>query len=137
MKKTIDQQRELLRLLMASLVESRKPGASRAQSVLSAVTLLRKLTVDQVRAEVSQARKRGADPGAGSRSLVAFDEALTELARVDERKATVTELGFYGGLSTEEIADVLGITLADANREWSEGRTGVLQLLATSILKQG
>ncbi len=50
-------------------------------------------------------------------SLVALDEALTELAKFDQRKAGIIELRYFGGLSTEETADLLGISLATVGRE--------------------
>ena len=61
--------------------------------------------------------------------IVALDEALTELAKFDERKATVVELKFFGGLSVEEIAEVLKVAPITVMREWQKARAGVyLQL---------
>ncbi len=54
--------------------------------------------------------------------IVALDEALTELARFDERKATVVELKFFGGLSVEEIAEVLKIAPITVMREWQKAK---------------
>ncbi len=54
--------------------------------------------------------------------LVALDEALTELARFDERKATVVELKFFGGLSVEEISEVLKIAPITVMREWQKAK---------------
>ena len=56
-----------------------------------------------------------------------FDEArdLTPEARaklLDERKAKVVELRFYGGLTTDEVAEVLGVSRATVEREWSFAR---------------
>src|SRR5690349_4327377 len=42
--------------------------------------------------------------------LVALDEALSELAKFDERKARIVELKFFGGLNVEEIAEVIGVS---------------------------
>jgi RNA polymerase sigma factor (TIGR02999 family) len=50
--------------------------------------------------------------------LVALDEALTTLARVDERKSRVIELRYFGGLSVEETATVLGVSGETIRREW-------------------
>ena len=50
--------------------------------------------------------------------LVALDEALTTLARVDERKGRVVELRYFGGLSVEETAQVLGVSAETIRREW-------------------
>lgn len=50
--------------------------------------------------------------------LVALDDALTALAKIDERKARVVELRFFGGLSVEETAEVLGISVETVMRDW-------------------
>jgi RNA polymerase sigma-70 factor (ECF subfamily) len=54
--------------------------------------------------------------------IVALDEALTELAKFDERKATVVELKFFGGLSVEEIAEVLKVAPITVMREWQKAK---------------
>ena len=54
--------------------------------------------------------------------LVALDEALTELAKFDERKAKIVELKFFGGLSVEETAEVLKISGVTVMREWSKAK---------------
>ena len=50
--------------------------------------------------------------------LVALDEALSHLAERDERKSRIVELRFFGGLSTEETAEVLDISPRTVKREW-------------------
>ena len=50
--------------------------------------------------------------------LVALDEALDGLAKIDPRKSRVVELRYFGGLSLEETADVLGISLMTVRRDW-------------------
>ncbi len=54
--------------------------------------------------------------------LVALDEALTELAKFDERKSKIVELKFFGGLSVEETAEVLQISGVTVMREWSKAK---------------
>ena len=54
--------------------------------------------------------------------LVALDEALTELAQFDERKARIVELKFFGGLSVEEIAEVIGVSGVTVMREWQKAK---------------
>lgn len=51
--------------------------------------------------------------------LIALDDALTKLAVVDPIQSQIVELRFFGGLSIEETAEVLEISPATANREWS------------------
>lgn len=59
----------------------------------------------------------GKDP-----EIVALDEALTELANFDERKARIVELKFFGGLKTEEIAEVIGVAEITVLREWQKAK---------------
>jgi RNA polymerase sigma factor (TIGR02999 family) len=54
-----------------------------------------------------------------SAELLAVDEALERLAKLDERQARVVELRFFGGLSVEEAAAVLGISPKTVKRDWS------------------
>lgn len=54
--------------------------------------------------------------------LVALDEALTELAKFDERKARIVELKFFGGLSVEETAEVIGVSAVTVMREWQKAK---------------
>lgn len=55
-------------------------------------------------------------------NLVALDEALTKLEKIDKRQAQVVELRYFSGLSLEETADVLYISRATAAREWTMAR---------------
>ena len=66
---------------------------------------------DRLRAELVQARQ-----------FVALDDALADLARIDERKARVVDCRFFGGLSEDETAQALGIGLRTVQREWNEAR---------------
>jgi len=50
--------------------------------------------------------------------LVALDEALHKPANLDQRKSQLVELRLFGGLSAEETAEVLGVSLATVKREW-------------------
>lgn len=59
---------------------------------------------------------------AQARQFVALDEALADLARVDERKARVVDCRFFGGLSEDETAQALGIGLRTVQREWNGAR---------------
>jgi len=51
-----------------------------------------------------------------------LDEALIELAKFDERKARIVELNFFGGLTTDEIAEVLGVAEITILREWKKAK---------------
>jgi RNA polymerase sigma-70 factor, ECF subfamily len=54
--------------------------------------------------------------------LIALDEALQSLARIDERKARIVELRFFGGLTVEETAEVLKIAPITVMREWQKAK---------------
>lgn len=54
--------------------------------------------------------------------MVALDEALNELVKFDERKARIVELKFFGGLKTDEIAEVLGVAEITVLREWKKAK---------------
>ncbi|MBS1826790.1 MAG: sigma-70 family RNA polymerase sigma factor [Acidobacteria bacterium] len=92
-----------------------------------AAQLMRQILVDHARAR--SAAKRGGgeaklslDQGfqyseERSEQLVALDDALTDLAKLDARKSKVVELRYFGGLSVEETAEALGISVATVGRE--------------------
>jgi RNA polymerase sigma factor (TIGR02999 family) len=52
-------------------------------------------------------------------ALLRMDEALTQLAAFDVRKARIVEMRYFGGLNAEEIASVLGVSAQTVNRDWS------------------
>ena len=58
----------------------------------------------------------------GGVELLALDEALTELAGLDERKSRVLELRFFGGLTNPEIAETLGVALNTVEKDWYAAR---------------
>lgn len=55
--------------------------------------------------------------------LVALDDAMNALARIDPRKVQVVEMRFFGGLSIEEIAEVLKVSSITVKRDWRTART--------------
>jgi len=65
-----------------------------------------------------------------SREMVAIDDALNELAKIDPRTAKVIELRFFGGLSVEETAEVLKISPQSVMRDWKMARAWLLAELA-------
>jgi RNA polymerase sigma factor (TIGR02999 family) len=54
--------------------------------------------------------------------LIALDDALNDLARLDPQQSRIVELRFFGGLSIEETAEVLGMSAATVKRHWSTAR---------------
>jgi RNA polymerase sigma factor (TIGR02999 family) len=65
-----------------------------------------------------------------SEDLVALDEALTELSKFDERKSKIVELKFFGGLSVEEIAEVLRVAPITVMREWQKAKAWLYRELS-------
>ncbi len=62
--------------------------------------------------------------------LVALDDALKSLAEFDERKAKIVELRFFGGLSNEEVAEVLGVAEITVIREWNKAKAWLYRELS-------
>jgi RNA polymerase sigma factor (TIGR02999 family) len=113
----------------------------RAHFFAVSANMMRRILVDRARA--SRMAKRGGAalhlnlddvPEIASRSrdreIVAIDEALDALAQIDPRKAKVTELRFFGGLSVEETAEVLKISPQSVMRDWKMARAWLLAELA-------
>jgi RNA polymerase sigma factor (TIGR02999 family) len=70
-----------------------------------------------------------------SPGLVALDEALSGLEKVDPRKAAVVELKFFGGLTLEEVAEQLGTSPETVSREWRRARAWLYTALQTDKAK--
>jgi RNA polymerase sigma factor (TIGR02999 family) len=105
---------------------------NRAHFLAMAARLMRRILVDLARAR--QYRKRGGGAIQVSltdalsvpdkaEDLLALDEALSELARFDERRSRVVELRFFAGLSVDETAAVLRISPDTVMRDWKLART--------------
>ncbi len=105
---------------------------SRAHFFSVAAEMVRRILVDHARSH--RAAKRG---GAGHRvdltegigaseagdvDLLALDEALEELARLNERHRKVVDLRFFGGLTVEETAHVLGVSPRSIGSDWQMAR---------------
>jgi RNA polymerase sigma factor (TIGR02999 family) len=62
--------------------------------------------------------------------LLALDDALQELAKIDERKSRVVELRYFGGCSLEETADILNISLMTVRRDWRAAKAWLYRALS-------
>ena len=112
---------------------------SRAQFFALAARLMREILVDHARRR--RASKRNGSPltlalqdaaSLPKRSavdLIALDNALNGLARLDARQSQIVELRFFGGLSIEDTSNLLGISPATVKREWATARTWLYQEL--------
>ena len=88
---------------------------------------MRRILIDEARKHRSQKRGGEFDKvslGAAltvperADDLVALDEALDALAKLDERRSKVVEMKFFGGLSVDEMAEVLGVSSDTIKRDW-------------------
>jgi RNA polymerase sigma-70 factor (ECF subfamily) len=105
---------------------------NRAHFFAVAAQLMRRILVDHARRR--RAAKRGGNPltltldesvalpKAREVDLLALDDALNSLSELDARQSRIVELRFFGGLSIENTAQVLGVSPATIKREWSTAR---------------
>ena len=120
------------------------PWQNRAHFFAVCARQMRRILTDQARARQSDKRGRGAIPISleavplvSSRpqpELLAIDDALTALTKVDSRKAQVVELRFFGGLSVEETAEVLGVSPDTVVRDWKLAKAWLLRELSQERL---
>ncbi len=110
---------------------------NRAHFLAVSARLMRRILVDFARSKHYQKRGGGAAKvtfdealiGANEAGpdLVALDDALEALAKVDERKSRVIELRFFGGLSVEETASVLKVSPDTVMRDWRLAKAWLLR----------
>jgi RNA polymerase sigma factor (TIGR02999 family) len=101
---------------------------------------MRRILVDHARARNAAKREGGvlkvslddaADVGQQpSEDIVALDDALKELAAFDARKCQIVELRYFGGLSVEETAAVLGVSPVTVKREWRTAKLWLLRAMS-------
>lgn len=119
---------------------------NRAHFIAMAAQLMRHILVD-----IARRRARSADgprvlvvdlaetdPAVQDRArdLMALDDALRELAEHDSRKSQIVELRFFGGLTLEEIAEVIGVAPVTVSREWAKARAWLRREVARSAPKR-
>jgi RNA polymerase sigma-70 factor, ECF subfamily len=113
---------------------------NRAHFFAVAAQLMRRIMVDHARQRHTLKRGGGAirvtlDECAAvtqtrAAELLALDEALEKLAAADQRKAKVVEMRYFGGLTMEEIADVLKIHINTVTRDWTAARAWLFAALS-------
>jgi RNA polymerase sigma factor (TIGR02999 family) len=64
-------------------------------------------------------------------SFIALDDAMQELAKVDERKVRIVEMRFFGGLSVEETAEVLKVSTVTVKRDWRAAKIWLYRQITT------
>jgi RNA polymerase sigma-70 factor (ECF subfamily) len=112
--------------------QKQTPWQHRGQFFAIAALMMRRILVDRARGR-KMAKRSGhwarvtlAEDAATSQprdvDVLDLDAALTELATFDSRKSRVAELKFFAGLTLQETADALGLSIATVEREWQAGR---------------
>ena len=115
------------------LVDQRQVDwSNRAQFMGLAAVMMRRILVNHARDRVAGKRGGGAEHvpltlagegiGAPEVNLLDLHEALDRLGEADRRKAQIVELKFFGGLTTDEIAETLRISTATVERDWKFAR---------------
>ena len=110
-----------------------------------AARLMRQILVDHAR------RRSRAKRGGGARmvslaeqsviakeieDVIALDDALKHLAEMDPRKSRIVEMKFFGGLSTEEVAEVLKVTTRTVEREWRKAKAWLNRAISKGAISE-
>lgn len=113
---------------------------NRAHFFAMASQMIRRILVDHARGHRAAKRGDGAHKlsldeamgisGKTDLDLLALDDALNDLARLDPAQSRIVELRFFGGLSIEETAEVAGLSTATVNREWSAARAWLFRQMS-------
>ena len=115
---------------------------NRAHFFAVAAQLMRQILVDHARSH--RASKRGGSayklaldeaeeqPLVRDVDVVALDDALKSLAHMDEQQSRVVELKFFGGLTVEDTAEVLGVSPSTVKRDWTTARAWLFRELNRS-----
>ena len=117
--------------------------ADRAHFFAMAANMMRRVLVDYARSR--DRLKRGGEaiqvscieaanvPVPQRADVLALDKALQELEKIDPRKSQIVEMRFFGGLSQEETAAALNVSVATVRRDWGLGRAWLARELKKKI----
>lgn len=124
---------------MRLIDQSQVQWQNRAHFFGVAAQMIRRILVDYARARRTDKRGAGMTqlsldeaigvPEKRSIELIALDEALSELGRLDERASRIVELRFFVGLSVEETSEVMDISTATMKREWTSAKAWLFREL--------
>jgi RNA polymerase sigma factor (TIGR02999 family) len=131
---------ELINEAYLKLVDQRESDwQNRAHFFAVAARVMRNVLVDRARSRQFAKRGGGAKKISMDEIIIAsperdvnvidLHEALTSLAQFDERKSQIVELRYFGGLSVEETAEVMGISAITVKREWLKAKSWLYQSL--------
>ena len=124
------------------LVDQRSEWKSRAHFFAVAASMMRRILVDHAKGRGAWKRGAGvakvpleegltvcAEPAG---DLVALNDALSSLERIDPQRSQIVELRYFGGLSNEDTAAVLGISTATVQRQWAGARAWLYHELSAT-----
>jgi len=113
---------------------------NRAHFYAVAAQAMRRILVDRARSQGSIKRggrvemvdleQASAAPEKQAADLVALDDALIELAKIDQRKAQIVEMRYFGGMSVEETAEALDVSPVTVMRDWKTAKVWLLRALS-------
>lgn len=113
---------------------------NRAQFLGVAAEMMRRILVNHARDRAADKRGGGAERVSLSFAiesgrqididLISLDDALTELSKMDPRKSQVIEMKFFGGMTTEETAEILKVSTATIERDWTVARAWLYRAVA-------
>ena len=114
------------------LIDQKVSWQSRAHFMGIAAQIVRRILLDHAKSKAAAKRGGGeialeldeSSIGGKARdlNLIALDEALLELEKIDPIRSRIVEMRFFGGLSNEESAEVLGVSTATVQRQWAGAR---------------
>jgi len=116
---------------------------NRAHFIAIASRLMRQVLVDYARERRAGKRDGGcriafefaeALPVNGDAELLALDDALDQLSRIDERQAKIVEMKFFGGLSAPDISQILGLSRITVDRDWATARVWLHRQMSRTAL---
>ena len=120
---------------------------NRSQFFGVAAQLMRRILVDYARRRSAARRGAGdtnlplneelASPGQPDLDVLAVDDALNTLAKLDPKQSRIVELRFFSGLSIEETAEVLGVSPATVKREWTIAKAWLYLQIARGARREG
>jgi RNA polymerase sigma-70 factor (ECF subfamily) len=103
-------------------------------------TTMRHILVDHARRKAANKRGGGRQKIAldaeialspqSDEDVLAIDEALTKLSKIDEQRSKIVELRFFGGLNNDEVAEAMGVSKRTVQRQWSGTRAWLRRELA-------
>ena len=121
------------------LKPERQTWDNRKHFFVAAAQAMRRILIDSARRKLSLRKGGGGDklsiedislPAPDAQEFISVSEALDALAEHDPRKAQVAQLRYIVGMTSEEVGDLLGISVSTAKREWDYARAWLYRFLS-------